>query len=856
MPVFAWRSPAAMATSKNHDVRAVEGCDASHVTPLALAAYVTLASINAVWGFDALGIKRRLIVHEFMRWALCFHALEALCRAIGAYVARGCQLRFPEWTFVWECMQGMAHAAGARNCHHLVLSANASAFRRNSDVLGRWLGALSCYLSDTKLEVFEHRGLEHVWLRSKIEHDASSSRTLVLMYYHGGGYTLFCPRFYIPFGNVLLQQAKRQFALAGDEDINAQVILPNDRKFPQHSLATIAADGLAIYNHIVHDRGVDPSNIVLAGDSAGAGLTMETLLKLRDSSSGDFPAGAICACPFFDLLGDHDDRKLSHLSQNMRHAMRKLARSDSDCEREQADTQKLARVAQCDLSGLPSLLLVGAEFDLVADHARAVAKKAAADGVDVTLKEYDKMPHAFFLFPSLVLPRARTAVRDMVAFAIHCFHCHDDHHQARAILYFLYHTLISSKKDIVCPPNGPTTEPLPVAAPVPSALPSGTSIGLCVSVWSVKERERDVIYIMAETTLNNVFWGHSDGHLVLSASGLLWRSRTTESQKKLAKDEIVTMLWTPVGEKNNHIKVYQKGGKYVRFTGLKRADIDQLKQHVETYFDRELVQEKVSSSGGNWGEMKFEGPNLNFRGDNESSVLELPLELVAQCALPGKNEVELQFHEDDTVAGDEETLVEMRVYLPPGDGSDDVITAEAFRDEVLQRANIRSVTGKSIVELEESLGTFLTPRGRYGVEIYANFLRMHGKTFDYKIMYSNINRCFLLELPNGINTAFVISLEEPIRQGKQGYPHLVLQLSKEDVHIDVNLSADEIKKYNGNIHERMSGALPQIVATLFKFIIGKKVYTSGKFKTHSGDRAVKCAVKAQSGHLYPLEKSF
>ncbi|DAZ94605.1 TPA: hypothetical protein N0F65_005368 [Lagenidium giganteum] len=361
---------------------------------------------------------------------------------------------------------------------------------------------------------------------------------------------------------------------------------------------------------------------------------------------------------------------------------------------------------------------------------------------------------------------------------------------------------------------------------------------------------------MAETTLNNVFWGHSDGHLVLSASGLLWRSRTTESQKKLAKDEIVTMLWTPVGEKNNHIKVYQKGGKYVRFTGLKRADIDQLKQHVETYFDRELVQEKVSSSGGNWGEMKFEGPNLNFRGDNESSVLELPLELVAQCALPGKNEVELQFHEDDTVAGDEETLVEMRVYLPPGDGSDDVITAEAFRDEVLQRANIRSVTGKSIVELEESLGTFLTPRGRYGVEIYANFLRMHGKTFDYKIMYSNINRCFLLELPNGINTAFVISLEEPIRQGKQGYPHLVLQLSKEDVHIDVNLSADEIKKYNGNIHERMSGALPQIVATLFKFIIGKKVYTSGKFKTHSGDRAVKCAVKAQSGHLYPLEKSF
>ncbi|EEY62317.1 FACT complex subunit SSRP1, putative [Phytophthora infestans T30-4] len=360
---------------------------------------------------------------------------------------------------------------------------------------------------------------------------------------------------------------------------------------------------------------------------------------------------------------------------------------------------------------------------------------------------------------------------------------------------------------------------------------------------------------MSDTTLSNVFWGHSAGVLVLSASGLLWRSRTTESQKKLLKDDIVTLLWTPVGPKTHHLKVYQKGGKYVRFTGLKAQDVAQLKSHVEIHFDRELEQEKVAAGGGNWGDMKFEGPNLNFRTAN-ASVMELPLEQISQCALPGKNEVELQFHEDDTVAGDEETLVEMRLYLPPGDGEEEVVTAEEFRQEVLEKANIRSVMGKSIVDLDETIGTFLTPRGRYGVEIYGSFLRMHGKTFDYKIMYSNINRCFLLELPNGINTAFVISLEEPIRQGKQGYPHLVLQLSKNDVHIDVNMSSEEIKKYNGNIHERMSGALPQIVATLFKFIIGKKVYTSGKFKTHSGERAVKCAVKAQSGVLFPLEKSF
>ncbi|OQR89448.1 FACT complex subunit SSRP1, partial [Thraustotheca clavata] len=357
-----------------------------------------------------------------------------------------------------------------------------------------------------------------------------------------------------------------------------------------------------------------------------------------------------------------------------------------------------------------------------------------------------------------------------------------------------------------------------------------------------------------EQVLSPVFWGHSSGVLVMNPSGLLWRSRQTESQKKVAKDDIVSLLYSAMGSKQFHLKVSQKGGRTVRFTGLKQSDIDTIKKSVPELFGRDLEEERVAAAGGNWGTMQFQGSNLNFMVQDQGIAMDLPLESISQCALPGKTEVELQFHEDDTIAGDEETLVEMRLYIP-GD-LEDGVSAESFKDDVLARANISNITGKSIVELDESMGTFLTPRGRYAIELYGSFLRMHGKTYDYKIMYNNINRCFLLEYPNSVNSAFVISLEEPIRQGKQGYPHLVLQLARDDVHIDVNLTPEEVKAYDGNIHERMSGALPQIVAMLFKYIIGKKVYTSGKFKTHSGDRAVKCAVKANSGVLFPLEKSF
>ncbi|KAF0751700.1 hypothetical protein AaE_006288 [Aphanomyces astaci] len=54
----------------------------------------------------------------------------------------------------------------------------------------------------------------------------------------------------------------------------------------------------------------------------------------------------------------------------------------------------------------------------------------------------------------------------------------------------------------------------------------------------------------------------------------------------------------------------------------------------------------------------------------------------------------------------------------------------------------------------------------------------------------------------------------------------------------------------------MTGALPQLVATLFKHVVGKKVFTSGSFLTHTRTRAVKCALKANAGLLFPLEKSF
>jgi structure-specific recognition protein 1 len=82
-------------------------------------------------------------------------------------------------------------------------------------------------------------------------------------------------------------------------------------------------------------------------------------------------------------------------------------------------------------------------------------------------------------------------------------------------------------------------------------------------------------------------------------------------------------------------------------------------------------------------------------------------------------------------------------------------------------ARVKKTSGAVIAEFDENKGTFLTPRGRYSIELYDSFLRMRGAKYDYKIRYDDISRLFLLPKQDDMHMAFVIALDKPIRQGQQ-----------------------------------------------------------------------------------------
>ncbi len=79
---------------------------------------------------------------------------------------------------------------------------------------------------------------------------------------------------------------------------------------------------------------------------------------------------------------------------------------------------------------------------------------------------------------------------------------------------------------------------------------------------------------------------------------------------------------------------------------------------------------------------------------------------------------------------------------------------QEFYKNVMSHADIISVEGDAICTLTEL--NCLTPRGRYDVKFFTDFVDLHGKTFDYKIPYDHILRLFLLPHKDNRQMYFVV----------------------------------------------------------------------------------------------------
>jgi phosphinothricin tripeptide acetyl hydrolase len=239
------------------------------------------------------------------------------------------------------------------------------------------------------------RGVDAEWLRQRAGLES------VVLYLHGGGYVIGSPR------------SHRHLAAAIATAAGGSALLPHYRRAPEHPFPAAVDDAVAAYRWLIEDDGVRPGSIVIAGDSAGGGLTVATLLALRDAHVA-LPAAGACLSPWTDLtcsLPSHTTLAavdpIVETSMVNRMASAYLGTADA--------RTPLASPLHADLAALPPLLIQVGSDEVLLDDATELAARARAAGVDVTLEVWDAMIHVWQWFLPM-LDEAQAAVDRIGAF--------------------------------------------------------------------------------------------------------------------------------------------------------------------------------------------------------------------------------------------------------------------------------------------------------------------------------------------------------------------------------------------------------------------------------------------------------
>jgi acetyl esterase/lipase len=159
------------------------------------------------------------------------------------------------------------------------------------------------------------------------------------------------------------------------------------RLAPEHPFPAAVEDSVAAYRWLLQ-QGVNPSQIVVAGDSGGAGLALALVTVLRDAGE-PIPAGVVASCPWIDLADTSQSAgTLPTFAANY------LAGADP--------TNPLASPIYADCAGWPPLLILAGGADGLLPQAEALADMASAAGVDVELDVWPAMPHVWHLYAGVM----------------------------------------------------------------------------------------------------------------------------------------------------------------------------------------------------------------------------------------------------------------------------------------------------------------------------------------------------------------------------------------------------------------------------------------------------------------------
>jgi monoterpene epsilon-lactone hydrolase len=224
----------------------------------------------------------------------------------------------------------------------------------------------------------------------------------VLLYLHGGGFSLGSAR------------SHRDLAVRLSQAASCRVLVVEYRRVPEHRFPAAHDDCVAAYEALLAS-GVPASQLALAGDSAGGGLVVTTLLAARDRGL-ELAAAGVLLSAFTDLTvsrGSYESRAAVD-PMDKKASIEIVARAY--LKGSGADPRDpRASPIYADLHGLPPLLVQVGDREIVLDDSLDFAAAARAARVDVTLIVHQRMVHVFQQFAADV-PEAAAAIATIGTF--------------------------------------------------------------------------------------------------------------------------------------------------------------------------------------------------------------------------------------------------------------------------------------------------------------------------------------------------------------------------------------------------------------------------------------------------------
>jgi acetyl esterase/lipase len=209
----------------------------------------------------------------------------------------------------------------------------------------------------------------------------------VVLYFHGGVYVI---------GDAFLAA---DLASQVGRRTQAKVISVDYRLAPEHPYPAAVDDALAAYEALLRN-GSAPSDIAFAGESAGGGLAIATLVNARDHGL-PLPAAAFVMSPYVDLTlaGASIETKRDVDPLFTRELLQDRV---ADYTAGQDAALGLISPIFADLSGLPPLIIQAGTHELLLDDAVRLAQQAASADVEVILDITPRVPHVFQAYSAIL----------------------------------------------------------------------------------------------------------------------------------------------------------------------------------------------------------------------------------------------------------------------------------------------------------------------------------------------------------------------------------------------------------------------------------------------------------------------